>query len=129
VTIPRAAHADSAPQVRYERKSHGLDGVSRQVITGLDSERIALNLATVEPPIDYSAKLEQEVLLYFLEGSGKMTVGSEEFDFQPGTAILIPADHEHRHVSSVRNTLLVIWSPPPSSGPRHQLKEPEPEHS
>lgn len=56
---------------------------------------------------------EQEAMI-FLEGYGKAKVGEEEFDIEPLTAMLAPANVPHSIINTGNTELKFIWifSPP-----------------
>jgi len=115
---PFVIHQDAAPSYSYNRAEHGLDATSRQLITKEQFPGAALNIATLEPPIDYSAKLAQDILVYQLEGKAKFSMAGREYDVSPGTVLYVPANMEHQHKSSEKNTFIVVWVPAPDPAAR-----------
>jgi hypothetical protein len=114
-----AVRGEEATRLTYSRPNAPLDAVSRRLITGEHTPDAALYHTTISAPIDYSGAYPQTLIVYILQGHGKMIVGDKELELEPGVAVLLPANTNHRHVAEEDFDLLVFWSPAPEEKLHH----------
>jgi mannose-6-phosphate isomerase-like protein (cupin superfamily) len=106
--------------VRYTREENGLDGVSRRMVQRSDGLPYGVHHATVQPPADYGGTLEEDAVIYALDGSSRATVADQDFELGPGDALVVPKGSRYRIVHSDNpQTTLIFLTPAPSEGKHH----------
>jgi len=71
---------------------------------------------------DTQSPHSEDEVYYVVRGRARVRVGAEDREVRPGSLIFVPAREEHRfHDIVARLTLLVIFAPPESQGPRPKI--------
>ncbi len=119
-TTPFKVNFRDAREVRYTREENGLDGISRRLVQRSDGRPYGVHHATVQPPADYGGTIDEDAVIYALEGTATAYVGGEEFAFVPGDALVVPKGSTYRvvHPDNAQTTL-VFLTPAPTEGKHH----------
>lgn len=81
----------------------------------MGTKNIALGLSKIKVGSKtnaHSHDVEEEVF-YIISGRGKIIVGGEESDVEPGSCIYIPRNTVHQVVNTHDETLNLLWSMSP----------------
>ena len=118
--VPVRVHFSDAPAVEYTKADGPIDAVSRRLIRQEHGANLGVHHGTIQPPADYSGSFREDVAMYALDGTGTVWVDGQELSFGEGDAILIPGGSQYRHtVEDAEQTILIVFSPPPSPGKHH----------
>ncbi len=117
---PFKINCSDARVVRYTREENGLEAVSRRMVQRSDGLPFGVHHATVQPPADYSGTIDEDAVIYAIDGAATAHVGGEEFDFVPGDALVVPKGSTYRvvHPDNAQTTLIFL-TPAPTEGKHH----------
>lgn len=114
-SLRRVVHVDSLPtRCNSEAFENPQDrGRFKELISKelSDSDDIYLGMGWLEPGethLLHHHRSESE-FYYVLAGCGKVTLGDEMFDVQPGTAVYIPAGEKHMITNDGKETMVVLF--------------------